>query len=75
MYAGAPLSALDGVLVGVKDEIDYVPYPTSGGTRCLSSGSDEEIRDTYKPPPPPASVRGHVLIRPALDVWSPVAGW
>ncbi|CAM0950149.1 unnamed protein product [Alopecurus aequalis] len=32
---GAPLSALDGVLVGVKDEIDCLPYPTTGGTRWL----------------------------------------
>uniref|UniRef100_A0ACD5XZ71 Uncharacterized protein n=1 Tax=Avena sativa TaxID=4498 RepID=A0ACD5XZ71_AVESA len=32
---GAPLSALDGVLVGVKDEIDCFPYPTTGGTRWL----------------------------------------
>ena len=37
MYAGAPLSALDGVLVGVKDEIDCVPYPTTGGTRWLGA--------------------------------------
>ncbi|KAG0520227.1 hypothetical protein BDA96_08G055500 [Sorghum bicolor] len=34
---GAPLSALDGVLVGVKDEIDCVPYPTTGGTRWLGA--------------------------------------
>lgn len=32
---GAPLSALDGVLVAVKDEIDCLPYPTTGGTRWL----------------------------------------
>lgn len=32
---GSPLSALDGVLVGVKDEIDCLPYPTTGGTRWL----------------------------------------
>jgi hypothetical protein len=35
--AGAPLSALDGVLVGVKDEIDCLPYPTTGGTRWLGA--------------------------------------
>lgn len=34
-HRGAPLSALDGVLVGVKDEIDCLPYPTTGGTRWL----------------------------------------
>jgi hypothetical protein len=28
--AGAPLSAMDGVLVAVKDELDCLPYPTSG---------------------------------------------
>ncbi|XP_062197363.1 uncharacterized protein LOC133900274 [Phragmites australis] len=32
---GAPLSAMDGVLVAVKDEIDCLPYPTTGGTRWL----------------------------------------
>ncbi|CAD6258003.1 unnamed protein product [Miscanthus lutarioriparius] len=34
---GAPLSAMDGVLVAVKDEIDCLPYPTTGGTRWLGS--------------------------------------
>uniref|UniRef100_A0A804MJV4 Amidase domain-containing protein n=1 Tax=Zea mays TaxID=4577 RepID=A0A804MJV4_MAIZE len=34
---GAPLSAMDGVLVAVKDELDCLPYPTSGGTRWLGS--------------------------------------
>lgn len=28
--AGAPLSAMDGVLVAVKDEIDCLPYQTTG---------------------------------------------
>uniref|UniRef100_A0ACD5WB14 Uncharacterized protein n=1 Tax=Avena sativa TaxID=4498 RepID=A0ACD5WB14_AVESA len=32
---GAPLSAMDGVLVAVKDEIDCQPYQTTGGTRWL----------------------------------------
>uniref|UniRef100_A0A0E0F2Y5 Amidase domain-containing protein n=1 Tax=Oryza meridionalis TaxID=40149 RepID=A0A0E0F2Y5_9ORYZ len=32
---GAPLSAMDGVLVAIKDEIDCLPYPTTGGTRWL----------------------------------------
>ncbi|RLM69200.1 hypothetical protein C2845_PM17G02880 [Panicum miliaceum] len=27
---GAPLSAMDGVLVAVKDELDCLPYPTTG---------------------------------------------
>ncbi|KAL6653505.1 hypothetical protein ACP70R_009083 [Stipagrostis hirtigluma subsp. patula] len=34
---GAPLSAMDGVLVAVKDEIDCLPYPTTGGTRWLGA--------------------------------------
>ncbi|WVZ88555.1 hypothetical protein U9M48_035063 [Paspalum notatum var. saurae] len=32
---GAALSALDGVLVAVKDEVDCAPYATTGGTRWL----------------------------------------
>ncbi|BAT16054.1 Os12g0169000 [Oryza sativa Japonica Group] len=32
---GTPLSAMDGILVAVKDEIDCLPYPTTGGTRWL----------------------------------------
>lgn len=28
--AGEPLSALDGVPIAVKDEIDCLPYPTTG---------------------------------------------
>uniref|UniRef100_A0A453HM67 Amidase domain-containing protein n=1 Tax=Aegilops tauschii subsp. strangulata TaxID=200361 RepID=A0A453HM67_AEGTS len=32
---GAPLSAMDGVLVAVKDEIDCLPYQTTGGTSWL----------------------------------------
>ncbi|VAH11163.1 unnamed protein product [Triticum turgidum subsp. durum] len=32
---GTPLSVMDGVLVAVKDEIDCLPYPTTGGTRWL----------------------------------------
>ncbi|CAO2145738.1 unnamed protein product [Urochloa humidicola] len=34
---GAPLSAMDGVLVAVKDELDCLPYPTTGGTRWLGA--------------------------------------
>lgn len=30
---GAPLSPLDGVPVGVKDEVDMIPYPTTAGTK------------------------------------------
>ncbi|KAG2560450.1 hypothetical protein PVAP13_8KG062400 [Panicum virgatum] len=30
---GAPLSAMDGVLVAVKDELDCLPYPTTGSVR------------------------------------------
>ncbi|XP_010027531.2 fatty acid amide hydrolase [Eucalyptus grandis] len=32
---GEPISALDGVPVAVKDEIDCSPYPTTGGTKWL----------------------------------------
>lgn len=32
---GKPLSVLDGVLVAVKDEIDCLPYPTTGGSTWL----------------------------------------
>ncbi|XP_020588948.1 fatty acid amide hydrolase-like [Phalaenopsis equestris] len=32
---GTPISVLDGVLVAVKDEIDCMPYPTTGGTKWL----------------------------------------
>ncbi|EEE52833.1 hypothetical protein OsJ_35362 [Oryza sativa Japonica Group] len=30
---GTPLSAMDGILVAVKDEIDCLPYPTTGSVR------------------------------------------
>ncbi|KAL6579999.1 hypothetical protein OROMI_008023 [Orobanche minor] len=30
-----PLSALDGVPIAVKYEIDCMPYPTTGGTKWL----------------------------------------
>lgn len=33
--AGAPLGPLDGVPVGVKDELDQAPYPTRVGTKAL----------------------------------------
>ncbi|KAL2241283.1 UNVERIFIED_CONTAM: Fatty acid amide hydrolase [Sesamum indicum] len=32
---GAPISILDGVPVAIKDEIDCMPYPTTGGTKWL----------------------------------------
>lgn len=32
---GTPISVLDGILVAVKDEIDCMPYPTTGGTKWL----------------------------------------
>ncbi|KAK1393096.1 Fatty acid amide hydrolase [Heracleum sosnowskyi] len=32
---GEPLSTLDGVPIAVKDEIDCLPYPTTGGTKWL----------------------------------------
>jgi hypothetical protein len=33
--AGAPLSAMDGVLVAVKDEIDCLPYQTTGKEKLI----------------------------------------
>lgn len=32
---GEPFSILDGVPIAVKDEIDCLPYPTTGGTKWL----------------------------------------
>ncbi|KAJ4844365.1 hypothetical protein Tsubulata_029729 [Turnera subulata] len=32
---GEPISALDGVPIAIKDEIDCSPYPTTGGTKWL----------------------------------------
>ncbi|XVE83421.1 hypothetical protein DITRI_Ditri16bG0087500 [Diplodiscus trichospermus] len=32
---GYPISALDGVPIAIKDEIDCLPYPTTGGTKWL----------------------------------------
>ncbi|KAK7399341.1 hypothetical protein VNO78_10523 [Psophocarpus tetragonolobus] len=32
---GEPISVLDGVPVAIKDEIDCLPYPTTGGTKWL----------------------------------------
>ncbi|KAL9356475.1 hypothetical protein Peur_049728 [Populus x canadensis] len=32
---GEPISALDGVPIAIKDEIDCRPYPTTGGTKWL----------------------------------------
>ncbi|KAE8662816.1 fatty acid amide hydrolase-like isoform X3 [Hibiscus syriacus] len=32
---GNPISALDGVPIAIKDEIDCYPYPTTGGTKWL----------------------------------------
>lgn len=32
---GEPLSVLDGVPVAIKDEIDCLPYPTTGGTKWM----------------------------------------
>ncbi|CAI9780508.1 unnamed protein product [Fraxinus pennsylvanica] len=32
---GKPLSVLDGVPIALKDEIDCMPYPTTGGTKWL----------------------------------------
>lgn len=32
---GWPISVLDGVLIAVKDEIDCMPYPTTGGSKWL----------------------------------------
>lgn len=40
---GQPLSILDGVPIAVKDEIDCLPYPTTGGTKWLSKA--REVKD------------------------------
>ncbi|XP_021820876.1 fatty acid amide hydrolase-like isoform X2 [Prunus avium] len=32
---GVPISALDGVPIAIKDEIDCLPYPTTGGTKWM----------------------------------------
>ncbi|XP_010674370.2 fatty acid amide hydrolase isoform X1 [Beta vulgaris subsp. vulgaris] len=32
---GEPLSVLDGVPIAIKDEMDCIPYPTTGGTKWL----------------------------------------
>ncbi|KAI3523919.1 hypothetical protein L1887_02435 [Cichorium endivia] len=32
---GEPISVLDGIPIAVKDEIDCMPYPTTGGTKWL----------------------------------------
>ncbi|XP_055825645.1 fatty acid amide hydrolase-like isoform X2 [Solanum dulcamara] len=32
---GEPLSVLDGVPIAIKDEIDCMPYPTTGGTKWM----------------------------------------
>lgn len=39
-----PLSILDGVPVAVKDELDMLPYPTTGGTAFL--GDTPAVRDS-----------------------------
>lgn len=32
---GEPISVLDGIPIAIKDEIDCLPYPTTGGTKWL----------------------------------------
>lgn len=39
---GAALGPLDGVPIGVKDELDQHPYPTTGGTRFLGRSPASE---------------------------------
>lgn len=34
VFVGEPISVLDGVLVAIKDEIDCLPYPTTGSAMC-----------------------------------------
>ena len=40
--AGAPLGPLDGIPVGVKDELDQAGYPTTVGTAFMGSGPAAE---------------------------------
>lgn len=37
---GKPLSVLDGVPIAVKDEIDCLPYPTTGGSTWIAKARD-----------------------------------
>ena len=37
MHPGEPISVLDGVPIAIKDEIDCMPYPTTGKSIVLSS--------------------------------------
>jgi len=34
VFAGTPISVLDGVPVAIKDEMDCLPYPTTGNAMC-----------------------------------------
>lgn len=34
VFAGEPISVLDGVPVAIKDEMDCLPYPTTGNATC-----------------------------------------
>lgn len=34
IFVGQPISVLDGVPFAVKDEIDCLPYPTTGSIMC-----------------------------------------
>lgn len=43
--AGTPISVFDGVPVAVKDEVDMVPYPTTGGTAIF--GKTAAVEDSH----------------------------
>jgi Asp-tRNA(Asn)/Glu-tRNA(Gln) amidotransferase A subunit family amidase len=40
---GAPLSVLDGVPIAIKDEIDCLPYPTTGGTSFMKKAEKDSV--------------------------------
>lgn len=49
MNSGEPLSALDGVPIAVKDEIDCRPYPTTGKSSFIVLNQLNFICQTNNP--------------------------
>eukprot|EP01099_Mayorella_cantabrigiensis_P002011 TRINITY_DN1879_c0_g3_i4.p1 TRINITY_DN1879_c0_g3~~TRINITY_DN1879_c0_g3_i4.p1 ORF type:complete len:618 (-),score=166.66 TRINITY_DN1879_c0_g3_i4:252-2009(-) len=46
---GNPLSFLDGIPVVIKDELDMVPYPTTGGTKFVKEPATKDSSLVRKP--------------------------